>query len=92
MKQSGLKRLLVGGFLALLITQLLYGALMLSALYKQYQAPILQVNGLLCKDMADHLGLFVRVGKSLRPSTVEKFFTPFRGRTTFKNVWNTRFC
>ena len=86
MKQSGLKRLLIGGFLALLVAQLLYGALMLSALYKQYQAPILQVNGLLCKDMADHLGLLVRVGKSLRPSTVEKFFAPFRGRTNVHNL------
>ena len=86
MKQRGLKRLFIGGLLALLIAQLLYGALMLSALYKQYQAPILQVNGLLCKDMADHLSLLVRVGKSLRPSTVEKFIAPFRGRTNVHNL------
>lgn len=81
MKPGGIKRLFLGGFLALLVAQLLYGALMLSALYKQYQSPILQANGLLCKDIADHLGLLVRVGKSLRPSTVEKFCQPFRERT-----------
>ena len=54
---------------------------MLSALYKQYQNPMIQAHGLLCSDIADHLSLLVRVGKSLRPSTVEKFCLPFRERT-----------
>lgn len=79
-------RLFMGGLITLLITQLLFGALVISALYKQYQEPILQLNGLLCKDMADHLGLLVRVGKSLRPSTLERFFAPFHGHTNVSNL------
>ena len=39
-----LRRLLTGGILALLCAQLLYAALMLSALYKQYQEPVFQIN------------------------------------------------
>ncbi|WP_458400624.1 MFS transporter [Mailhella sp.] len=84
--RGDIKRLFLGGLLTLLLAQLLYGALMLSALYKQYQHPVLQVNGLLCKNMADHLSLLVRAGKSLRPTTVEKFFAPFRGRTNVHNL------
>ena len=86
MKGHGFKRLAAGGLITLLVTQLLYGALILSALYKQYQEPILQVNGLLCKDMADHLSLFVRAGKSLRPSTVQKSFGAFLRRTDVHNL------
>lgn len=86
MERHSIKRLFVGGLISLLIAQLLYGTLIISALYKQYQEPILQVNGLLCKDMADHLGLLVRAGKNLRPSTLQKFFAPFRGRTNVNNL------
>ena len=74
-------RLFLGGLLTLLIAQMLYGALMLSALYKQYQDPILQINGMLCKDLSDRLGFQVRVGKALRPSTVERFVEPIRKST-----------
>lgn len=81
-----LRRLLTGGILALLCAQLLYGALMLSALYKQYQEPVFQINGLVCRDIADHLGLLVRVGKSLRPQTVERFLSLYRTRTEAENI------
>lgn len=77
MKANRIKRLFLGCFLTLLIAQVLYGALMLSALYDQFQRPLLQVNGLLCKDLSDHLGLLLRVGKSLRPSTIERSIKPY---------------
>lgn len=86
MTQLPLRRLLAGGVLALLCAQLLYGALMLSALYKQYQEPVFQINGLVCQDIADHLGLLVRVGKSLRPQTVERFLSHYRTRTEADNI------
>jgi len=86
MGESKLRRLFIGGLLALFCAQVLYGALMLSALYKQYQDPIFKVNGLLCKDMANHLSLLVRVGKSLRYSTLDKYFTPFRERIDIENL------
>ena len=81
MRRHGVRRLFLGGLLTLLIAQMLYGALMLSALYKQYQDPILQINGMLCKDLSDRLGFQVRVGKALRASTVERFDEPLRDRT-----------
>ncbi|WP_077072509.1 MFS transporter [Mailhella massiliensis] len=86
MTDPRLRRLLTGGILALLCAQLLYGALMLSALYKQYQEPVFQINGLVCRDIADHLGLLVRVGKSLRPQTVERFLSLYRTRTEAENI------
>ena len=86
MTDTSLRRLLTGGILALLCAQLLYGALMLSALYKQYQEPVFQINGLVCRDIADHLGLLVRVGKSLRPQTVERFLSLYRTRTEAENI------
>ncbi|HJD96685.1 MFS transporter [Mailhella massiliensis] len=86
MSDLRLRRLLTGGILALLCAQLLYGALMLSALYKQYQEPVFQINGLVCRDIADHLGLLVRVGKSLRPQTVERFLSLYRTRTEAENI------
>ena len=67
------RSLFLGGLAALLCAQILYGALMLSALYKQYEGPVVQVNALLCRDISDHLSLLVRVGKSLRPQTVDRF-------------------
>ncbi len=86
MERLSVSRLLIGGLLTLLCAQLLYGALMFSALYRQYQEPELQVSGLMCKDMADHLSLLVRVGKSLRPSTLERVFAPHRDRAQSENV------
>ena len=86
MRQLPLRRLLTGGILALLCAQLLYGALMLSALYKQYQEPVFQINGLICQDIAEHLGLLVRVGKSLRPQTVERFLSQYHTRTEAENL------
>ncbi len=86
MRRTPLFRLLAGGILALLCAQLLYGALMLSALYKQYQEPVFQINGLVCQDIADHLGLLVRVGKSLRPQTVERFLSLYHTRTEAENI------
>ncbi len=86
MRQLPFRRLLTGGILALLCAQLLYGALMLSALYKQYQEPVFQINGLVCQDIADHLGLLVRVGKSLRPQTIERFLAQYRTRTEAENI------
>ena len=86
MERPSVSRLLIGGFVTLLCAQLLYGALMFSALYKQYQEPELQLRGLLCKDMADHLSLLVRVGKSLRLSTLERSFAPYRGRADVEKV------
>ncbi len=86
MRPLPLRRLLAGGILALLCAQLLYGALMLSALYKQYQEPVFQINGLVCQDIADHLGLLVRVGKSLRPQTVERFLSQYHTRTEAENI------
>lgn len=86
MHQLPLRRLFVGGILALLCAQLLYGALMLSALYKQYQEPVFQINGLVCQDIADHLGLLVRVGKSLRPLTLERFLSQYHTRTEAENI------
>ena len=80
MERPAARRLVVGGLLTLLCAQLLYAALMLSALYKQYQEPELQVNGLVCKNVADHLSLLVRVGKSLRESTLERCLAPYRER------------
>ncbi len=75
------RRLLFGGLAALLCAQILYGALMLSALYKQYEGPVVQVNALLCRDISDHLSLLERVGKSLRPQTVDRFLAPYKSRT-----------
>ncbi len=86
MPQPPLRRLFVGGILALLCAQLLYGTLMLSALYKQYQEPVFQINGLVCQDIADHLGLLVRVGKSLRPLTLERFLSQYQTRTEAENI------
>ena len=86
MRQLPLRRLLAGGIFALLCAQLLYGALMLSALYKQYQEPVFQINGLVCQDIADHLGLLMRVGKSLRPQTVERFLSLYHTRTEAENI------
>lgn len=86
MEAGKMRRLFIGGIIALFCAQILYGALMLSAMYKQYQEPFFKVNGLLCKDMADHLSLLVRVGKSLRQSTLEKYFKPFRGRIAVENI------
>ncbi len=86
MTRLPLRRLLTGGILALLCAQLLYGALMLSALYKQYQEPVFQINGLICQDIAEHLGLLVRVGKNLRPQTVERFLSLYRARTEAENI------
>lgn len=86
MERLSASRLLIGGLLTLLCAQLLYGALMFSALYKQYQEPELQVSGLLCKDMADHLSLLVRVGKSLRPSTLERALAPYSGRASVEKL------
>ena len=86
MQQHPLRRLLAGGIVALLCAQLLYGALMLSALYKQYQEPVFQTSGLVCQDIADHLGLLVRVGKSLRPRTVERFLSLYHTRTEAENI------
>lgn len=60
------RRLLAVGVPVLLCTQLLYGALMLSALARQYREPVIQTNGIVCQDIAAHLSLLVRVGKSLR--------------------------
>ena len=86
MRRLSFRRLLAGGILALLCAQILYGALMLSALYKQYQEPVFQINGLVCQDIADHLGLLVRVGKSLRPQTLERFLSLYRTRTEAENI------
>ncbi len=86
MHQLPLRRLFIGGILALLCAQLLYGTLMLSALYKQYQEPVFQINGLVCQDIADHLGLLVRVGKSLRPLTLERFLSQYQTRTEAGNI------
>lgn len=86
MNGTRFRRLLTGGMLALLCAQVLYGALMLSALYRQYQEPVFQINGLVCRDIADHLGLLVRVGKKLRPQTVERFLTLYHTRTEAENI------
>ena len=86
MHQLPLRRLFIGGILALLCAQLLYGTLMLSALYKQYQEPVFQINGLICQDIADHLGFLVRVGKSLRPQTLERFLSQYHTRTEAENI------
>lgn len=80
------RRILIGGILSLLLAQILFGALMLSALYKQYQEPIFQINGLLCQDIANHLGLLERAGKSLRAATVERFLSHYRSRTEAENI------
>lgn len=86
MAHPSLRRLFIGGLIALLCAQVLYGALMLSALYKQYEKPNVTVNGLLCTDIADHLSLFIRVGKSLRPQTVAHFLEPYQARTEAVNL------
>ena len=86
MRQLPLRRLFIGGIFALLCAQLLYGTLMLSALYKQYQEPVFQINGLICQDIADHLGFLVRVGKSLRPKTLERFLSQYHTRTEAENI------
>ena len=86
MPQLPLRRLFIGCILALLCAQLLYGTLMLSALYKQYQEPVFQINGLICQDIADHLGFLVRVGKSLRPQTLERFLSQYHTRTEAENI------
>ena len=51
-----IRRIFLGGLVALLCAQILYGTLMLSALYKQYEEPVVQINALLCRDISDHLG------------------------------------
>ncbi len=79
-------RLLAGGIAALLCAQLLYGALVLSALYKQYREPALIVQGLLCENIADHLSRLVRFGKTLRVQTLEHFLDPYHGRTDAENI------
>ena len=80
------RRLLVAGILTLLCTQVLYGALMLSALSKQYREPVLQTNGMVCQDIANHLSLLVRVGKSLRPQTLERALDSYRSRTEAEDL------
>lgn len=78
--------LLAGGIAALLCAQCLYGALVLSALYKQYREPALIVQGLLCENIADHLSRLVRFGKTLRVQTLEHFLDPYYSRTDAENI------
>ena len=63
-----LLRLLIGGLFALLCAQMLYGALMFSALYNQYEKPTVKVAGLLCNDIAEHLSLLDRKSTRLNSS------------------------
>lgn len=80
------RRLLAVGVPVLLCTQLLYGALMLSALARQYREPVIQTNGIVCQDIAAHLSLLVRVGKSLRPQTLERTLTERKTRTSAEEL------
>lgn len=54
---------LAGGLLALVLTQLLYGALVLSALDRQYEQPMLEVRALICEDLGRRLDRLARLGK-----------------------------
>ena len=85
-RRGGRARLLAGGVAALLCAQVLYGALVLSALYKQYRQPALVVQGLMCEDIAGHLSRLVRFGKTLRAQTLEHFLDPYHGRTDAENL------
>ena len=40
----------------------------------------------MCRDIADHLALLVRVGMSLRPQTLERFLSLYRTRTEAENI------
>jgi predicted MFS family arabinose efflux permease len=54
---------------ALFCAQFLYGALVLSALHKQYLRPMRAVQALICEDLGNRLGLITRLGKE--PARIE---------------------
>lgn len=55
---------LIGGLVALICAQILYAALVLSALHKQYDKPMLAVRALVCDHVANRLGRMTRMGKA----------------------------
>lgn len=81
-----IRRLYIGGFLALLCAQLLYGALALSSLHKQYGEPATTLQSMVCKDLASHLSMLVRFGKKLDARTVGTFLNRYEGRFSAANI------
>ncbi|MBP3729998.1 MAG: MFS transporter [Mailhella sp.] len=84
MKRFG--KLLLYGLIALLCTQALYGALVFSALHKQFQSPLIQLNGMVCRDIADYMGLLVRVGKKITPKTAGSYIGKYYGHASADNI------
>ncbi len=74
------RRLVFGGLLALLVTQLLYGGLIFSALFKEYEKPVTLVNEMVCRDIAEHLGFLLRAGKRITPKTASLYLERYRER------------
>ena len=78
---NNFRRIVLGGVLSLFVTQLLFGGLMFSALYKQYEKPVTLVNEMVCRDIADHFGFLLRAGKKVTPKTASIFLERYRFRT-----------
>ena len=78
---SKFRRITLGGLLSLVLAQILYGGLIFSALFTQYEKPVSMINSMVCIDMADHLGFLLRAGKNITPKTASIFLERYRSRT-----------
>lgn len=69
---------ILGGLCALLCAQVLYGALVLSALHKQYAKPMQAVQALVCQELGNRLGRMTRLGKEpARIAQLDAVLTPY---------------
>jgi MFS family permease len=73
----------LGGLAALLCAQVLYGALVLSALHKQYAKPMQAVQTLVCEELGNRLGRMTRLGKEPgRIAQLESLLASYRSEVT----------
>lgn len=74
---------LLGGLAALVCAQIFYGALVLSALHKQYSGPTLAVQALVCEELGQRLGRMTRLGKEPeRIAGLDSLLAPYAGANT----------
>ncbi len=83
---SGKKKIFFCGLAALLCAQILYGALVFSSLYKQFQEPPLHLNSIVSRDIADHLSLVTRAGKKLTPKTAASVINRYQGHVDADDI------
>ncbi|NLY40278.1 MAG: hypothetical protein GX055_01470, partial [Desulfovibrionales bacterium] len=74
---------ILGGLAALLCAQVFYGALVLSALHKQYAKPMQAVQALVCEELGNRLGRMTRLGKEPgRMAQLESLLASYRSEVT----------